>query len=273
MRSARRSLFLVLSCALAAASLTAQTAAAPRPRATAAAPKASRAPLPAPQKVVTVEGITEYRLGNGLTVLLFPDETKQTITVNVTYKVGSRNENYGETGMAHLLEHLVFKGTPKHQNIPQELTSHGARPNGSTWFDRTNYFETFQASDVNLDWALDLEADRMVNSYIAKKDLDSEMTVVRNEFEMGENDPSSILEERVLSTAFLWHNYGKSTIGAKSDLENVPIDKLQGFYRTWYQPDNAVLLVAGRFDEAKTLAKINQTFGRIPRPTRTLPVF
>jgi len=273
MRSARRSLFLVLSCALAAASLTAQTAAAPRPRATAAAPKASRAPLPAPQKVVTVEGITEYRLGNGLTVLLFPDETKQTITVNVTYKVGSRNENYGETGMAHLLEHLVFKGTPKHQNIPQELTSHGARPNGSTWFDRTNYFETFQANDVNLDWALDLEADRMVNSYIARKDLDSEMTVVRNEFEMGENDPSSILEERVLSTAFLWHNYGKSTIGAKSDLENVPIDKLQGFYRTWYQPDNAVLLVAGRFDEAKTLAKINQTFGRIPRPTRTLPVF
>ena len=117
--------------------------------------------------------------------------------------------------MAHLLEHLVFKGTPSHPNIPQELTAHGARPNGSTWFDRTNYFETFAATDENLKWALDLEADRMINSYIAKKDLDSEMTVVRNEFEMGENDPASILEERVLSTAFLWHNYGKSTIGAQ----------------------------------------------------------
>ena len=118
----------------------------PRPaRPAAPAPANPRGPLAAPQKIVTVEGITEYRLANGLTVLLFPDETKQTITVNVTYMVGSRNENYGETGMAHLLEHLVFKGTPKHQNIPQELTSHGARPNGSTWFDRTNYFETFQA--------------------------------------------------------------------------------------------------------------------------------
>ena len=283
MRLPRRILAGILFslAASASSSLLAQAAAKPAaPRAKAAAstsPKASpstpKGALPAPQKVTSVEGITEYRLANGLTVLLFPDETKQTITVNVTYKVGSRNESYGETGMAHLLEHLVFKGTPKHQNIPQELTAHGARPNGSTWFDRTNYFETFQANDANLDWALDLEADRMVNSYIAKKDLDSEMTVVRNEFEMGENEPSQILEERVLSTAFLWHNYGKSTIGAKSDLENVPIDRLQAFYRTWYQPDNAVLLVAGRFDEAKTLAKINQTFGRIPKPTRTLPTF
>ena len=123
------------------------------------------------QKITSVEGITEYLLPNGLKVLLFPDQTKQTITVNMTYLVGSRHENYGETGMAHLLEHLVFKGTPKHPNIPAELTSHGARPNGSTSFDRTNYFETFAASDENLNWALDLESDRMVNSYIAKKDL------------------------------------------------------------------------------------------------------
>ena len=199
MRLPRRFLAGILFSLIATAPVLAQ--AAPRPK-TAPAPKAAPSkPIPAPRKITTVEGITEYRLANGLTVLLFPDETKQTITVNVTYKVGSRNENYGETGMAHLLEHLVFKGTPKHKNIPQELTAHGARPNGSTWYDRTNYFETFQANDENLDWALDLEADRMVNSYIAKKDLDSEMTVVRNEFEMGENDPASILEERVLSTA------------------------------------------------------------------------
>jgi len=225
---------------------------------------------PAPSKVTSVEGITEYLLGNGLHVLLFPDPTKPTITVNVTYQVGSRNENYGETGMAHLLEHLMFKGSPRHPNIPQELTAHGARPNGSTWYDRTNYFETFRATDENLKWALDLEADRMVHSYIAKKDLDSEMTVVRNEFEMGENDPEGILDERVLSTAYLWHNYGKDTIGARSDIEKVPIDRLQAFWRTYYQPDNAYLLIAGRFEEAETLALVNRYFGPIPRPRRIL---
>jgi len=227
------------------------------------------------EKVTTVEGITEYHLkDNGLKVLLFPDQSKPTITVNVTYLVGSRHEGYGETGMAHLLEHLVFKGTPNHPDIPQELTEHGARPNGSTWFDRTNYFETFNATEENLRWALDMESDRMVNSYIAKKDLESEMTVVRNEFEMGENDPSSILMERVISTAYLWHNYGNSTIGARADIENVPIENLQAFYHKNYQPDNAVLVVAGKIDETQTLAMIDQYFGKIPRPERKLtPTF
>lgn len=228
------------------------------------------ASLTAPVKMTSVEGITEYRLANGLKVLMFPDPSKQTITVNITYMVGSKHENYGETGMAHLLEHLVFKGTPNHPNIPQELTAHGARPNGTTWVDRTNYYETFNATEENLKWAIDLEADRMVNSYIAKKDLDSEMTVVRNEFESGENDPFDVLMERVMSTAFLWHNYGKSTIGSRADIENVPIDKLQAFYKKYYQPDNAVLLVAGKFDEAKTLDLIVQKFGRVPKPEREI---
>src|SRR5262245_23531469 len=219
----------------------------------------------------SVEGITEYRLDNGLRVLLFPDASKQTATVNITYLVGSRHEGYGETGMAHLLEHMVFKGSKKHTNIPQELTTHGARPNGSTWVDRTNYFETFAATDENLDWALDLEADRMVNSFIAKKDLETEFSVVRNEFEIGENSPQNVLLERMMSTAYLWHNYGKSTIGSREDIERVPIENLQAFYRRWYQPDNSILVVAGKFDEAKTLAKIQKLFGAIPKPTRTLP--
>lgn len=218
----------------------------------------------------SVEGITEYQLSNGMRVLLFPDQSKPTITVNVTYLVGSRHEAYGETGMAHLLEHLVFKGTPNHPDIPAELTEHGCRPNGTTWYDRTNYYETFSASEENLNWALDMESDRMVNSYIAKKDLDSEMTVVRNEYESGENSPGSVLMKRVMGTAFAWHNYGKSTIGERSDLENVPIDRLQAFYKRYYQPDNSVLLVAGKIDEAKTLEKINDTFGKIPKPTREL---
>jgi zinc protease len=222
------------------------------------------------ERITIVEGITEYHLANGLRVLLFPDPSKQTITVNMTVLVGSRDENYGETGMAHLLEHMLFKGSPRHRNIPQELSEHGARPNGSTWYDRTNYFETFQASDANLEWALDMEADRMVSSFVARKDLDSEMTVVRNEYEMGENHPTWIMVDRAVHAAFLWHNYGKSTIGARSDIENVPIERLQRFYHNYYQPDNVVLLVAGHFDEAKTLALIQQKFGPIPRPERVI---
>src|SRR5262245_57964690 len=223
------------------------------------------------ERVTSVEGITEYRLQNGLRVLLFPDLSKATITVNITYLVGSMHENYGETGMAHLLEHMVFKGTPKHSNIPKELQDHGSRPNGTTSYDRTNYFETFQATDANLEWALDLEADRMINSFISKNDLDSEMTVVRNEFECGENSPLNVLRQRVISTAYLWHNYGKPVIGSRADIENVPIERLQAFYKNHYQPDNAILVVAGKIDEAKTLGLIVKYFGPIARPQRVLP--
>jgi zinc protease len=220
------------------------------------------------EPVASVEGITEYRLENGLRVLLFPDPSKPQITLNITYMVGSRHEGYGETGMAHLLEHLLFKGTPGHPDIMQELAARGAQPNGTTWYDRTNYFEIFPASADNLEWALDLEADRMVNSRVLREDLDSEMTVVRNEMESGENSPTRILLQRVLSTAYLWHNYGNTAIGARSDVENVPIERLQTFYRKYYQPDNAVLLVAGNFDEDAALDLVVEKFAAIPRPVR-----
>ena len=223
-----------------------------------------------PERIASVEGITEYRLGNGLRVLLFPDPSRATVTVNITYMVGSRHEGYGETGMAHLLEHLLFKGSTNHPDIPKELSERGARPNGTTWYDRTNYFETVAATPDNLDWALSLEADRMVNSFIRKSDLESEFSVVRNEFEIGENSPQGILLQRILSGAYLWHNYGKSTIGARSDIENVPIERLQAFYRKYYQPDNAVLVVAGKFDENETLALIEKKFGAIPKPERSI---
>jgi zinc protease len=236
-------------------------------------PKPEKPAINPPKKVATVEGITEYRLENGLRILLFPDASKQTTTVNITYLVGSKHENYGETGMAHLLEHLVFKGTTKRPSVTEEITAHGAEWNGTTWLDRTNYFETFTASDENLQWALDMEADRMVNSRIAQKDLESEMTVVRNEFEMGENFPQNVLYQQMISAAYQWHNYGKSTIGARSDIENVPIDRLQAFYIMYYQPDNAILTIAGKFEEAKALEWITQYFGVIPKPTRKLPAF
>lgn len=240
---------------------------------TAPAPQA-KPQIPPPVKVTSVEGITEYRLHNGLRVLIFPDASKQTFTINVTYLVGSKHENYGETGMAHLLEHLVFKGTPKYPfNIMKELEDRGASFNGTTSLDRTNYFETLSASEENLKWAIEMEADRMVNSFIAKKDLDSEMTVVRNEYESGENSPIGVLFKKLSGTAYQWHNYGKSTIGERSDIENVSIDRLQAFYRKYYQPDNAVVVLAGKFDESKALSYINEFFGAIPKPARELNPF
>src|SRR5579862_6388522 len=229
------------------------------------------AQISAPAKVTSVEGITEYRLANGLQVLLFPDNSKPTVTVNVTYMVGSRQEGSGETGMAHLLEHMMFKGTTHHGEILAELNAHGAvNENATTDYDRTNYFETLNSTPENLRWALEMEADRMVNSLIARKDLDSEMTVVRNEFERDENSVSNVLEERVLRSAYIWHAYGRPVIGARSDIENVPIEALQAFYHKYYQPDNAMLVVAGKFDPEQALAAVNATLGAVPRPTRKL---
>ena len=262
-----------LSRAIAVAALACTqlaSAAAPSGAQTAVAPRTAL-PQVAPEKVTEVEGITEYRLANGLRVLLFPDQSKPTITVNVTYLVGSRQENYGETGMAHLLEHMMFKGTPKHADIPKQFNARGMRFNGTTSLDRTNYYELFQASEDNLDWALGMEADRMVNSTITRKDLDTEMTVVRNEYERGENAPTAVLVKRLQSIAYDWHNYGHSTIGNRSDIENVGIPNLRAYYKLYYQPDNAVLLVAGKFDPDSTLRRITKYFGVIPRPKRELP--
>jgi zinc protease len=232
---------------------------------------AAAQPASAPRKVRSIEGITEYRLDNGLQVLLLPDPTQSTLTVAVTYLVGSRHEGYGETGMAHLLEHMMFKGTPTHRNVLKLLGEKGARANGTTWYDRTNYFETLPASPENLDWTLALESDRMRNASILPEDLASEFSVVRNEFEMGENNPRNVLEERIASTAYLWHNYGKATIGSRADIERVPAKALHAFYDIYYQPDNAVLVVSGRIDEAAALANVEKRFGSIPRPTRALP--
>ena len=222
--------------------------------------------------VTTVEGITEYRLSNGLQLLLAPDGSKPSTTVNMTYHVGSKAENYGETGMAHLLEHLLFKGSPKHKNPWAEFSKRGLRANGSTWLDRTNYFASFAANEESLKWYLKWQADAMVNSFIARRDLDTEMTVVRNEMEMGENNPGNITSERLLATMYQWHNYGKSTIGARADVENVDIPRLQSFYRNYYQPDNATLIVTGKFDPIKVLAWVQEGFGRIPAPKRKLPI-
>ena len=224
----------------------------------------------APKLITTVEGVKEYELSNSLRVLLIPDASQTNIAVNIVYKVGSRHEGYGETGMAHLVEHMLFKQCKKFADIKKAIADKGAQANGTTWYDRTNYYEILSASDENLRWAIDMEADRMVNSKILPAELAKEFSVVRNEFEMGENYPGNVLQQRVLSSMFLWHNYGKSTIGSKEDIERVKAENLKAFYKKYYQPDNAVLIIAGKFDEKKALQYVQQYFGPLPKPTRVL---
>jgi zinc protease len=223
-----------------------------------------------PKFVASIEGIKEYSLPNGLQILLLPDPAQTNVAVNVVYHVGSRLEGYGETGMAHLLEHMMFKGSKKFSSIKQTIADKGASANGTTWYDRTDYYEILPATDSNLRWALDMESDRMVNSLMRNEDLQKEFTVVRNEFEADENYPDNILQERVISTMYLWHNYGKSTIGSKEDIERVPITNLKAFYQKYYQPDNATLIVGGKIDEKKTLEWIGKYFSGIPRPSRVI---
>ncbi|CAN5365605.1 pitrilysin family protein [soil metagenome] len=223
-----------------------------------------------PKKVGTIEGVTEYTLTNGLRVLLIPDATQPKVTVACTIFVGSRHEGYGESGMAHLLEHMVFKGCTKFPDVPKALRDHGANFNGTTWVDRTNYYETMPAGDDNLEFGIELEADRFTNSFIKREDLLSEFSVVRNEFESGENDSNRVLMQKMMAAAFEWHNYGKSTIGNRTDIERVPIDNLQAFYKKYYRPDNAMMIIAGKFDEAKALAMIQKYWGPLKNPAEPL---
>ena len=225
-----------------------------------------------PKFISNTEGIKEYSLSNGMKVLLLSDPSQSNAVVNIVYNVGSKHEGYGEKGMAHLLEHMLFKSTKKLGDIKKMLSDKGGNANGTTWYDRTNYYEVFPSNDENLKWFLEMEADRMINATILQTDLDKEFSVVRNEFEIGENRPSGVLMERIVSTAYLWHNYGNSTIGSKEDVERVKAVTLRKFYEKYYQPDNATLIVAGKFDEKKTLEYISQFFSTIPKPSRVLEV-
>lgn len=264
----RASLFLGIASLLAVGSVPAQTVKGKQGITAKSIPPLVALTSP----IRSVEGIDEYRLPNGLQVLLVPDDSKPTVTINLTYKVGSRHENYGETGMAHLLEHMLFKGTPKYPAVSAEFSKRGMRANGTTWTDRTNYFASFVSSPQSIDWYMRWLADSMTNSNIAKSDLGSEMTVVRNEMEMGENNNFRVLLQAVLGSAYNWHNYGKSTIGARADVENVDIERLKAFYRKYYQPDNATLIVSGKFDSDQIKKLLGEVFAKIPKAQRVQPL-
>ncbi|CAA9229532.1 MAG: ZINC PROTEASE [uncultured Chthoniobacterales bacterium] len=236
---------------------------------------------PAPAKVPgfthvkTVGSISEYRLdSNGLQVLLMEEHSSPTLTFMVTYRVGSRNEVTGTTGATHLLEHLMFKGTPKFNrekgtSVDQLLEKVGGVYNATTWLDRTNYFANIGSE--HLDKYIEIEADRMKNLWLRDADRKPEMTVVRNEFEIGENEPTQALEKEIFAAAYVAHPYHHSTIGWRSDIENVPIEKLQEFYKTFYWPDNATVSIIGDFKPADALAMVKKHYGAIPKATQPIP--
>lgn len=212
-----------------------------------------------------VGGIREYTLqSNGLTVLVMENHTAPVATFMVTYRVGSRNEAVGYTGSTHILEHMMFKGS---KNFNEEngkpfwktIESTGAELNGTTWYDRTNYYETLPINYI--EDAIIIEADRMRNILLRKSDLDTEMTVVRNEYERNENDPSTSLQKLIWGTAYQAHPYHHDTIGWKSDIENVSIERLRDFYNTFYWPNNATVTILGDINTESALSLIKKYFG------------
>ncbi len=212
-------------------------------------------------------GIEEYRLTrNGLTVLLLPQTAAPVVTFMVTYRVGSRNERAGLTGATHLLEHLMFKGTERYNKdngtaIFPTLQRVGAVVNATTWFDRTNYYELLPKEHLAL--AVEVEADRMRNARVRDEDLASERTVVLNELDRGENDPTRKLLQALHATAYFAHPYGHPTIGWRSDVEQVSAAGLRHFYDTYYWPDNATASVIGDFDRLEALDLVERHFGAI----------
>ena len=225
--------------------------------------------------VKTAGGIAEYTLdANGLQVLVLPDHSAPVATFMVTYRVGSRNEGLGVTGATHLLEHLMFKGSPAHNradgtSIDQLLERVGAQYNATTWLDRTNYFANLGKEHLGAYVAI--EADRMRNLWLRDSDRRPEMTVVRNEFEIGENNPVRALEKEIYAAAYIGHPYHHPTIGWRSDIENVPIEKLREFYDTYYWPDNATVTLIGDIEPADALALVKKYYGAIPRSPRPIP--
>src|SRR5918911_69518 len=224
--------------------------------------------------VAEADRIREYKLENGMKVLLVENRVAPVATVMVLYKVGSRNEAVGYTGSTHLLEHMMFKGTPtfnkeRNTQIAATLQKIGAAFNATTWYDRTNYFETVPSDQLEL--AIQLEADRMPTPFIADADRQSEMTVVRNELERGQNEPSEVLDEAVYAAAFREHPYHHPTIGWRADVEGVPTSRLKEFYDTFYYPNNATVILVGDFDEQHALELITKHFGAYEASSHTIP--
>jgi zinc protease len=216
-------------------------------------------------------GISSYRLNNGFKIILIPFSSASNTRVELLVKSGSKFEGYGETGMAHLLEHMLFKGAGNRKNIKDDLTKLGASYNGTTTVDRTNYFETVDPDPKKIDELIRIEADRFIRARFTAKDLSTEMTVVRNELENSEREPAQLVMSSLARNSFNWHGYARSTIGARSDIEATTFQALQNFHRKHYRPDNAVLIISGSFDKGRVLALASELFSVAKNPSLVKP--
>jgi len=225
--------------------------------------------------IKTVGSVQEYTLdANGLQVLVLPEHSAPVVTFMVTYHVGSRNEVTGTTGATHLLEHLMFKGSPnfndaKGNSVKQFLERVGGVYNATTYLDRTNYYANIGRD--HLDGYMAIEADRMRNLWLREDGRKPEMTVVRNEFERGENSPIQSLIKEIFAAAYVAHPYHHNTIGWRSDIEKVSIEKLREFYDTFYWPDNATATVIGDVDPVAALGLVRKYYGGYPRAPKPIP--
>jgi zinc protease len=257
---------------------------------------------PVPEKITAVEGITEYRLPNGMKLLLLPDQSKATAAVDVTYLAGTRHERYGEVGTAKLTQRLLFKGTPNNPTIDKELARRGIRFSGTALREHTHFSAVLQPGEENLQWVLQMEADRMVNARFAQTELDAEIAAVLKAHEDNEKKDerereiyfaekkidaktAAAIRESALrrkkewpplkdkfdDVEYAWNNYGITVDEEKAAISKTLLESLRAFYRAYYQPDNVVVMVAGKFDEAKALEWTAKFFGAIPKPTRALP--
>ena len=216
-------------------------------------------------------GFSSYVLPNGFRIILAAFPSAANARIELVVKTGSKLEGYGETGMAHLLEHMLFKSAGKRVDLKSDLTALGATWNGTTDTDRTNYFETVAAEPEKIDEAIRIEADRFIRASFTKEHLASEMSVVRNELERSDNDPGSLVIRALQRQSYFWHGYSRPTIGARSDIEDAPFSALQAFHKKHYRPDNAALIVTGNFDQQRVLALASQLFG-VARNPATPPV-
>lgn len=210
--------------------------------------------------------VTEKVFPNGIKVLLKEEHKAPVVTFQIWYKVGSRNERLGTTGMSHLLEHMMFKGTKKYgpKTFSQTVMRNGGNDNAFTGKDYTAYFETFAADRIGI--SLDLEADRMQNLLLDPKEFLSEREVVKEERRMRtEDDPTATMVEEMTAAAFIAHPYEWPVIGWMADINNITRDDLYNHYRTYYAPNNATIVVVGDFDTKALLPQIEKYFGQIPR--------
>ena len=217
------------------------------------------------QAPIFASQVRETVLPNGLKIVTKEVHAAPVVTFQVWYKVGSRNETFGKTGMSHLLEHMQFKGTKtlKKGDIDRLIDINGGINNAATWKDWTYYWETLASNKLEL--AMRIESDRMVNSLLDPKEFNAERTVVLSELEGNENDPDRLMMYELYALAFKAHPYHWPTIGWRRDVETITREEIYKYYKTYYEPNNAVVVIVGDFDTPKALALTKKYFGGIPR--------